>query len=90
MLRVLYRVQFLSQNKPFDPITFMLLYPLLAKVITAGGLDVPAEERDLALEQVSLAMDAIVAHCHSGEGHLKPLLSRLICNDSDSFSSIFP
>lgn len=63
VLRVLYRLRFLSEQTPLDAATFSYAFPLLQKVLASGGVE-PADE-DEALEQVSLALSVI--KFHSGE-----------------------
>jgi hypothetical protein len=53
----------LSEQAPFDSATFSYTFPLLAQVLTQGGID--PEEDEEALEQVALALDII--KFHSGE-----------------------
>lgn len=60
MLRVLYRLRFLSENATFDAATFSYAFPLLRKVLSAGGIE--ASDEDEALEQVSLALSVIKFH----------------------------
>lgn len=63
VVRVLYRLRFLSEQAPFDAATFSYAFPLLGQVITQGGIML--EEEDDPLEQVALALDII--KFHSGE-----------------------
>ncbi|KAG6884723.1 hypothetical protein C0993_008704 [Termitomyces sp. T159_Od127] len=62
IIRVLLRLQTLSEQAPFDAATFSYAYPLLAQVLLQGGIS--AEEED-ALEQVALAL--AIVRFHSGE-----------------------
>ncbi|KAJ7672704.1 armadillo-type protein [Mycena rosella] len=61
VIRVLHRLRSLSEQAPFDSATFSYAFPLLAQVLTLGGVD-PADEEE-ALEQVALALDIIKFHC---------------------------
>jgi hypothetical protein len=61
IIRVLYRLRFLSEQAPFDAATFSYAFPLIAQVLSQGGVCVAAE--DDALEQVALALDIIKFHC---------------------------
>jgi len=64
VIRVLYRLRFLSEQSPFDPATFSYAFPLLHHILSIGG--VPGEnEEDDPLEQVALILDII--KFHSGE-----------------------
>ncbi|RXW23690.1 hypothetical protein EST38_g2167 [Candolleomyces aberdarensis] len=65
VLRVLYRLRFLSEQTPLDAATFSYAFPLLQNVLASGGVQ-PTDE-DEALEQVSLALSII--KFHSGEFH---------------------
>ncbi|KAH7908270.1 armadillo-type protein [Hygrophoropsis aurantiaca] len=60
VVRVLYRLRFLSEQKPFDAATFSYAFPLLAQVLLKGGLD--TEQDDDALEQITLVLDIIRFH----------------------------
>jgi len=61
IIRVLYRLRFLSEQTPFDGPTFSFAYPLLSQVLKKGGIS--AQDEDEALEQVTLALDVIKFHC---------------------------
>ncbi|KAG5725284.1 Translational activator gcn1 [Termitomyces sp. T112] len=63
VIRVLLRLQTLSEQVPFDAATFSYAYPLLGQVLLQGGIS--AEEEEEALEQVALALAII--RFHSGE-----------------------
>ncbi|KAG6896538.1 hypothetical protein C0992_007574 [Termitomyces sp. T32_za158] len=62
IIRVLLRLQTLSEQAPFDAATFSYAYPLLGQVLLQGGIS--AEEED-ALEQVALAL--AIVRFHGGE-----------------------
>ncbi|KAJ7077832.1 armadillo-type protein [Mycena belliarum] len=61
VIRVLHRLRSLSEQAPFDSATFSYAFPLLAQVLTLGGIN-PQDEEE-ALEQVALALDIIKFHC---------------------------
>lgn len=61
IIRVLYRLRFLSEQATFDVATFSYAYPLFGQVLSQGGIAV--EEVDEALEQVALALGIIKFHC---------------------------
>jgi len=63
IIRVLYRLRFLSEQAPFESATFSYSFPLLEKVLSTGGVEASTE--DEALEQVSLALSII--QFHAGE-----------------------
>ncbi|KAJ7115902.1 ARM repeat-containing protein [Mycena epipterygia] len=61
VIRVLHRLRSLSEQAPFDSATFSYAFPLLAQVLTLGGIS--PEDDEEALEQVALALDIIKFHC---------------------------
>ncbi|KAF7356649.1 TOG domain-containing protein [Mycena venus] len=61
VIRVLHRLRFLSEQAPFDSATFSYAFPLLAQVLTRGGIE--PEDEEEALEQVALALEIIKFHC---------------------------
>ncbi|KAJ6518743.1 armadillo-type protein [Mycena sanguinolenta] len=61
IVRVLHRLRSLSEQAPFDSATFAYAFPLLAQVLTRGGID--PEDEEEALEQVALALEIIKFHC---------------------------
>ncbi|KAF8216432.1 ARM repeat-containing protein [Mycena galopus ATCC 62051] len=61
IVRVLHRLRSLSEQAPFDSATFSYAFPLLAQVLTRGGID--PEDEEEALEQVALALEIIKFHC---------------------------
>jgi len=61
LIRVLYRLRFLSEQAPFDAATFSYAYPLLGRVLVQGG--VGSNEEEEAIEQVALALGIIKFHC---------------------------
>ena len=60
VIRVLYRLRFLSEQAPFDPATFSYAYPLLGQILLTGGI--PAERDDDPLEQVALVLEILSFH----------------------------
>jgi hypothetical protein len=62
VIRVLYRLRFLSEQTPFDAATFSYTFPLISQILLTGGLPGLAEEDD-PLEQVALALEIIKFHC---------------------------
>ena len=67
VVRVLYRLRFLSEQAPSDAATFSYMYPLLGQILLTGGI--PGEEDDDdPLEQVTLVLEII--GFHAGECEL--------------------
>lgn len=62
VIRVLYRLRFLSEQTPFDAATFSYTFPLISQILLTGGLPGLVEEDD-PLEQVALALEIIKFHC---------------------------
>ena len=60
VIRVLYRLRFLSEQAPFDAATFSYAYPLLGQILLTGGI--PGEEDDDPLEQVALVLEILSFH----------------------------
>ena len=67
VVRVLYRLRFLSEQAPFDAATFSYAYPLLGQILLTGGIR--GEEDDDPLEQVALVLE--ILSFHGGECRLK-------------------
>lgn len=65
VIRILYRLRFLSEQSPFDGATFSYTFPLISRTLLSGGLPGVTEEDDDPLEQVALALEII--KFHSGE-----------------------
>lgn len=65
VIRILYRLRFLSEQTPFDGATFSYAFPLISHTLLSGGLPGVEEEDDDPLEQVALALEII--KFHSGE-----------------------
>ncbi|KAA1470496.1 ARM repeat-containing protein [Dentipellis sp. KUC8613] len=61
ILRVLYRLRFLSEQAPLDSATFSYAFPLLHQVLLKGGIGLT--EEDDPIEQVALSLDIIKFHC---------------------------
>ena len=62
VLRLLYRLRFLSEQATFDAATFSYAFPLLSHILVVGG--VQDEEND-PVEQVALSVEILTFH--SGE-----------------------
>ena len=65
--RVLYRLRFQSEQKPFDSSSFALATPLLRQCIEKEGLGVEKGDTDAAMEQLALAIDVIAFHVRQCE-----------------------
>ncbi|KAK0554986.1 translational activator of GCN4 [Tilletia horrida] len=63
VLRVLYRIRFLSEQSPLDLATIAFLGPLIHRIIETGGLGVGPEEQDDVFEQMQLSLDFLTFHC---------------------------
>ncbi|KAF9012742.1 armadillo-type protein [Cyathus striatus] len=61
IVRVLYRLQFLSEQAPFDAPTFSYSFPLLEQIVLHGGI--ASEDSEEVLEQVALSLEIIKFHC---------------------------
>ena len=70
VIRVLYRLRFLSEQAPFDAATFSYAYPLLGQILLTGGI--PGEEEDDPLEQGALVPK--ILSFHAGECKFKKKL----------------
>ncbi|EIW80197.1 ARM repeat-containing protein [Coniophora puteana RWD-64-598 SS2] len=66
LIRVLYRLRSLSEQKPFDAATFCYTFPLLAHIMRVGGIGGASENEkdaeDERLEQVTLVLDVLRFH----------------------------
>ncbi|KAH4241928.1 hypothetical protein HBH98_179730 [Parastagonospora nodorum] len=61
--RVLYRLRFLGEQRPLDPVTLAYCFPLVFLVLEKGGIGRPsAEEAD---EQLILAIEIIAFHTNA-------------------------
>lgn len=77
VLRVLYRLRFLSEQEPLGLASLAVIVPLLTLVISSGGIDVQSatvgfdedEKReriaDATLEQIQLALEVVNFHASS-------------------------
>lgn len=65
--RVLYRLKFTCELKPLQPHVFDFISSLVFFTLAKGGMGVPADDKDTAVEQMALAIDILAAHCHAGE-----------------------
>lgn len=77
VIRVLYRLRFLSEKAPFDAATFSYAFPLFSQILTGGGIK-GYEEDDDPLEQVALVLEIIKFHC--GECKLAYKIIELMLN----------
>ncbi|WPH00312.1 Hypothetical protein R9X50_00313700 [Acrodontium crateriforme] len=57
--RVLYRLRFLGEQRPFDSVTLSYIFPLLFLTLQNGGIDRSGEEAD---EQIVLAVEVLSFH----------------------------
>ena len=58
--RVLYRLRFMGEQRPFDKVSLLYILPLVFCVLEQGGVGKPAvEERD---EQVVLSLEFLSFH----------------------------
>lgn len=60
LLRVLYRLRFLSEQAPLDVETFAFVTPLLSQIFSKGAIGLM--EDDDPLEQTALALDVVKFH----------------------------
>lgn len=67
--RVLYRLRFQSEQKPFDASTFAMAAPLLTRCIEGEGLGLEKGDNDAAMEQLALVIDVIAFHVRACESH---------------------
>ncbi|CAD6979741.1 unnamed protein product, partial [Tilletia controversa] len=73
VLRVLYRVRFLSEQAPLDLATVAFLAPLIHTIVEVGGLGVGEEDdQDGVFEQMQLALDFLTFHCEACEDPRMP------------------
>ncbi|KAM3583875.1 translational activator of GCN4 [Umbelopsis sp. WA50703] len=75
VLRVLYRLRFITERAPLSSSSFAYCFPLLHRVITESGIacDKKTEEgKESALEQITIAVDIIGFHCTNGAESLLP------------------
>lgn len=61
VIRVLYRLRSLSEQAPFDAATFSYSFPLLAEILTQGGIG--SEDEEEILEQIAIVLDIVKFHC---------------------------
>ena len=61
VIRVLYRLRTLSEQRPFDAATYGYASPLLSQVLLKGSIAIG--EEDDPLEQIALSLDIIKFHC---------------------------
>ena len=60
MTRVLYRLQFLSEQRPFDVISLTYILPLVMAVLRDNGIG--RTEPDEVDEQITLALEFLAYH----------------------------
>ena len=60
MTRVLYRLQFLSEQRPFDTISLTYILPLVVVVLRDNGIG--RTESDEVDEQITLALEFLAHH----------------------------
>ena len=61
--RVLYRLRFLGEQRPLDPVTLAYCFPLVFLVLEKGGIGRPSSEE--ADEQLILAIEILAFHTNS-------------------------
>ncbi|PKS07432.1 hypothetical protein jhhlp_006035 [Lomentospora prolificans] len=59
MTRVLYRLRFAGEQRPFDPVSFIYMVPLLLNVLHTGGVGKAEDDRDA---QIVLAVEVLAFH----------------------------
>ena len=67
VLRILYRLRFLSEQSPLDLASVSIIAPLIARVVRQGGIGVSEDDADGTMEQIRLALDFITFHCGACE-----------------------
>ena len=58
--RILYRMRFSSEQRPFDTVSLLYVLPLVTSVISSGGID--RDSVDDADEQITLALEFLSFH----------------------------
>lgn len=69
VIRVLYRLRFISERSPLSPSSFAYCFPVLHRIITESGIDCnkkTEQGKENALEQVTIAVEIIGFHCAMG------------------------
>jgi len=61
--RVLYRLRFLSEQRPLDAVSLAYCFPLIFLVLEKGGIGKPSPEE--ADEQLILAIEILSFHTNS-------------------------
>ncbi|CAI4214985.1 unnamed protein product [Parascedosporium putredinis] len=59
LTRVLYRLRFAGEQRPFDPVSFIYMVPLLLDVLRTGGVGKAEDDRDA---QVVLSIEVLAFH----------------------------
>ncbi|ODQ64191.1 ARM repeat-containing protein [Nadsonia fulvescens var. elongata DSM 6958] len=75
VLRVLYRLKFLSDQRPFDSVTLIFILPLVLRVLKERGISTTDEEE--VDEQLMLALEILTAHAESFADPITPRLTVL-------------
>lgn len=58
--RVLYRLRFMSEQRPFDSVSLSYIFPLISMVLQHNG--VGTSDANESVEQVTLALDFLSFH----------------------------
>ena len=67
MTRILYRLRFVSEQRPFDTVSLAYVLPLIFVIVgRSKGDEARAEEEE---EQLLLALEFLSLHCGSCESH---------------------
>ncbi|KAK4642786.1 translational activator of GCN4 [Podospora bellae-mahoneyi] len=67
--RVLYRLRFAGEQRPFDTVSLIYILPLVLLVLEKGGFGATAEDRDA---QVVLAIDILTFHTDASSDEAVP------------------
>ncbi|KAF6793032.1 translational activator GCN1 [Colletotrichum sojae] len=72
--RVLYRLRFAGEQRPFDPVSFIYTLPLVLTVLESGGFGSSPDDRDA---QLVLALEFLAFHTNTCEEPATPRLAVL-------------
>ncbi|KAI8623097.1 ARM repeat-containing protein [Xylariaceae sp. FL1651] len=61
LTRVLYRLRFAGEQRPFDSVSVIYILPLIFTILRKGGIGTTADERDT---QLVLAIEFLTFHAH--------------------------
>jgi hypothetical protein len=86
VLRILYRLRFLSEQSTFDAATFSYAFPLLSHILVTGG--VIGGEEDDPVEQAALTVE--IFKYHSVECKYLQILLRTVLIMSQSPAILIP